>query len=54
MLACFFLPSFSSLIKTSKTYSAREARLLGVSGGMPPRKRLDFRPSEVVSDAIFE
>ena len=32
-------------------YSAREARLLGGSGG---RKSLGFRPSEVVSDAIFE
>ena len=34
-------------------YSAREARLLGVSGGRPPRKIWDFRHSEVVCDAIF-
>ena len=29
---------------------AREARLLGGSGGMPPR---NFRPSEIVSGAIL-
>ena len=28
--------------------------LLGGSRGMPPKKILDFRLSEVVSDAIFE
>ena len=32
---------------------AREARNLGVSGGMPPpRKILDLRPSEIVSGVI--
>ena len=32
--------------------SVCKVRLLGGSGGMPPRKILDFRPSEVFSDAI--
>ena len=35
-------------------YNAREARVLGGSGACSPRKILDFRPSEVVSNAIFE
>ena len=39
---------------TCMNYNAREARVLGGSGGMPPRKILDFKPSEVVSNAIFE
>ena len=30
------------------------ARPQGGSGGMPPRKILDFRPSEIVSDAFSE
>ena len=29
-----------------------KSALLGGSGGMPPRKILDFRPSEIVSGAI--
>ena len=33
-------------------YSARSA-LLGRSGGMPPRKILDFRPSEIISGAVL-
>ena len=33
---------------------AREARLLGGSGGMPPRNFLAFRTSEIVSGAILE
>ena len=32
---------------------AHEARPLGGSGGMPPKKILNFRPSEIVSDAIL-
>ena len=32
---------------------AREARLLGESGAGPPRKFFDFRPSEIVSGAVF-
>ena len=28
--------------------------LLGGSRGMPPRKILDFRPSEIVSDAVWD
>ena len=30
-----------------------EAHSLGGSGGMPHRKSLDFRPSEIVSGAIL-
>ena len=33
------------------SYSARSA-LLGGSGGMPPRKILDFRPPETVSGEV--
>ena len=32
----------------SKRNKAREARTLGGSGGMPPEKLFDFRPSEIV------
>ena len=39
----------SGLTYTCMNYSAHK-----VSGGTPTRKSLDFRPSEVVSDAIFE
>ena len=35
-------------------YSALLAHVLEGSGGMPPRKIVDFRPTEVLSDAIFE
>ena len=35
-------------------YSACDVCLLGGSGGMPPTKMLNFRPSEVVSDVIVE
>ena len=37
-------------------YNVHEAHVLGGldSGGMPPRKILDFKPSEVVSNAMFE
>ena len=33
--------------------AARDARPLGVSGGMPPQESLDFRPSKIVSGAIL-
>ena len=35
---------------------ARKARQLGVSGGRPTQKKkiLDFRPSEIVSGAIWK
>ena len=33
---------------------AHEAHLLGGgSGGMPPRKMFDFRPSEILSGAVL-
>ena len=35
-------------------YSVGEVRQLGGSGDMLPQEYLDFRPSEVVSDVIFE
>ena len=34
-------------------YDSIRSVLLGGSGGMPPRKILDFRPSEIVSGAIL-
>ena len=37
----------------SSIHHARETRQLGGSGGMLPRKILGFRPSEIVSDAIW-
>ena len=30
-----------------------QSALLGGSGGMPPRKIFDFRPSEIVSGAVL-
>ena len=37
----------------SSIHHARKARELGESGGMAPRKILGFRPSEIVSDAVW-
>ena len=40
-------------IHLAKRNKVRKARLLGVSGGMPPRKIFDFRPSEIVFGAVL-
>ena len=42
------------VLTTENGVVAREARHLGGFGGMPPRKILDFRPSEIVSGAIWK
>ena len=42
------------VLTTENGTVARKARHVGVSGGMPPRKILNFRPSEIVSGAIWK
>ena len=43
----------TSLLYLVKRNEVRKVRLLGGFGGMSPRKVFDFRPSEVVSGAVF-